>query len=63
MELGRVDICCEVSMLSSCLVLPRDGHLKALYYIFAYLKKYHNAEMIFDPSDPMIDSSAFPRND
>ena len=22
-ELGRVDICCEVSMLSSCLALPR----------------------------------------
>ena len=26
-ELGRVDICTEVSMLSSCLVLPREGHL------------------------------------
>ena len=23
-ELGRVDICCEVSMLSSCLALPRE---------------------------------------
>jgi len=27
-ELGRVDIGCEVSMLSSCLALPREGHLK-----------------------------------
>ena len=26
-ELGRVDICTEVLMLSSCLVLPREGHL------------------------------------
>ena len=62
-ELDRVDIFCKVSMLSSCLTLPREGHLKELYHIFAYLQKYHNAEMIFDPSDPMIDSSAFPCND
>ena len=27
-ELGRVDITTEVSMLSSCLALPRKGHLK-----------------------------------
>ena len=26
-ELGRVDICTEVSMLSLCLALPREGHL------------------------------------
>ena len=26
-ELGRVDICCEVSMMSSHLALPRQGHL------------------------------------
>jgi hypothetical protein len=26
-ELGRVDICLEVSMMSSHLVLPREGHL------------------------------------
>ena len=26
-ELGRVDICTEVLMLSSCLALPREGHL------------------------------------
>ena len=34
-ELGRVDICCEVSMMSSCLALPREGHLKQLFHIFA----------------------------
>eukprot|EP00980_Cylindrotheca_fusiformis_P025560 scaffold14072_cov73-Cylindrotheca_fusiformis.AAC.1 len=28
-ELGRVDICCEVSLLSSHLALPRQGHLEA----------------------------------
>ena len=33
-ELGRVNITAEVSMMSSCLALPREGHLKALFHIF-----------------------------
>ena len=62
-ELGRVDICLEVSMMSSHLALPREGHLQQLYHIFAYLKKHHNAEMVFDPSDPVVDESMFSRRD
>ena len=34
-----------------------------LYDIFAYLAKHHNAEMIFDPSEPNIDYSLFERED
>jgi hypothetical protein len=37
-ELGRIDIACEVSMLSSHLALPRVGHLNQAYHIFGYLK-------------------------
>ena len=62
-ELGRVDICCEVSMLSSHLALPRAGHLEQVLHIFAYLKKYHNAELVFDPSYPVIEDSDFERQD
>ena len=62
-ELGRVDICLEVSLMSSHLALPREGHLEALFHMFAYLRKYHNAEMLFDPSRPQVDTSAFPRQD
>ena len=62
-ELGRIDICCEVSMMSSHLALPRSGHLKQLYHMFAYLKKNHNSELVFDPSDPEIDASSFERQD
>jgi hypothetical protein len=43
-ELGRVDIDVEVSMMSLHLALPREGHLKELYHIFAYLKARPNAE-------------------
>ncbi len=62
-ELGRVDICLEVSLMSSHLALPRQGHLQQLFNIFAYLKKHHNAEMVFDPSDPTVDENQFEERD
>jgi hypothetical protein len=62
-ELGRVDICLECSMLSSHLALPREGHLEQVFHIFAHLRKYHNAELVFDPSDPCVDESDFELKD
>ena len=62
-ELGRIDICLETSMMSSHLALPREGHLQQVLHIFGYLKKYHNAELVFDPSDPVIDEALFERRD
>ena len=49
--------------MSSHLVLPREGHLQQVLHIFAHLKKYHNTEMVFDPSDPVIDESVFELKD
>jgi hypothetical protein len=60
-ETGRVDICVGVSMVSSCLAMPREGNLKLVFHIFAYLKREHNTEMIFDPSIPEIDGSLSPK--
>ena len=34
-ELGRVDICCEVSMLAAYCAAPRKGHLEAVFHMFA----------------------------
>ena len=62
-ELGRVDICLEVSTMSSHLALPRQGHLEQVLHIFSHLKKYHNTEMVFDPSDPVIDEALFEKHD
>jgi Reverse transcriptase (RNA-dependent DNA polymerase) len=62
-ELGRIDVCLECSLLSSHLALPREGHLKQLLQVFAYLRKYHNTEMVFDPSDPTIDEASFELRD
>ena len=62
-EIGRVDICLEVSMMASHLALPRIGHLEQVLHIFAYMKKYHNAEMIFDSTEPDIELSIFEKED
>ena len=62
-ELGRVDITTEVSMLSSCMALPRKGHLEQLYHIFSYLKSKHNSEMVFDPTKLDIRWEDFEKED
>ena len=41
-EMGRVDICVEVSLMSSQMAFPSRGHLEQLFHIFAYLKVHHN---------------------
>ena len=63
MELGRIDICCEVSMMSSHLELPREGHLAQVFYILAYLKKHHNSALVFDPSYSDVNIDTFPKHD
>jgi hypothetical protein len=62
-ELGRVDICLECSMLSSHLALPREGHRNQVFHIFTYLGKYHNTELVFDSSDPCVEGSNFELKD
>eukprot|EP00957_Ditylum_brightwellii_P148008 11269568-Ditylum_brightwellii.AAC.1 len=49
--------------MSSHLAMPREGHLGKLFYIFAYLKKFHNTEIVYDLSDPCIESGNFEQKD
>ena len=53
-EMGRIDICCEVSMMASQVAMPREGHLQQVYHIFGYLKAHHNARIMMDPSYPDV---------
>ena len=62
-ELGRIDICLEVSMMPSHLAMPRKGHLEQVLHIFAYLRKYHNTELVYDPSDPVVEYDVFEQRD
>jgi hypothetical protein len=58
-ELGRIDIITEVSMLSTYLCLPRQGHLEAVFHVFAYLGLHHNSRVVFDPTYPAVDMGTF----
>lgn len=58
-ELGRVDIYFEVSVLSQFLASPREGHLEAVYHIFAYLKGHPKFSIMMDPRRVKLDESAF----
>jgi hypothetical protein len=58
-ELGRMDITTEVSMLSSHNALPRKGHLNAIFRIYSYLKTKTNARLVLDPTYADIDYDSF----
>ncbi len=60
-EIGRVDIATEVSLLPSFLAYPRFGQLLAVLHVMAYLKLKHNSRLIFDPTYPDIDLTMFPK--
>jgi hypothetical protein len=62
-ELGRIDIITELSMLSTYICLPCAGHLEAFIRVFAYLGLHHNARVVFDPTYPTVDMGTFIRTD
>ena len=62
-ELGRVDIDVEVSMMSSHLALPWVGNLKEIYHIFTYVKAHSNTEMEFNLTPVTPDMSLFEQQD
>jgi hypothetical protein len=49
-EMGRLKIATEVSMLAAHMVALRERHLTAVLHVFSYLKCKHNARLMYDPS-------------
>lgn len=47
-ELGRIDICGEVSMMSSYSAAPRSGHLDAVLHMFSYLDSHNRSKIVMD---------------
>jgi hypothetical protein len=58
-ELGRIDICYEVSSLASHLALPRRGHLNAAYHIFGYLKHRYKVYLGMHAETPQVSNTLF----
>jgi hypothetical protein len=49
-ELGRIHIHIDVTLLSSYLVQPHIGHLEQVLHIVSYLKHHLNSHLVFDPN-------------
>ena len=49
-ELGRIDIATEVSMMAAYAAAPRQYHLMALMHIYAWLKSHNRSKVVLDPS-------------
>jgi hypothetical protein len=62
-ELGHIVIITEVSMLYTYLCLPREGHLQAVFHVFAYMGLHHNARVVFYPTYPYVDMGTFIKTD
>ena len=58
-EIGRVDINLEVSLLSDYQASSHRGHLEQLLHIVAFLKKKPKLTLYFDPTEPIIDETMF----
>ena len=57
MELGRVDILHETSLMSQYQESPRDGHMEQVLHILLFLKKKPKLTLYMDTSLPRMDYS------
>jgi hypothetical protein len=58
-ELGRIDIALETAIMSQYSASPREGHIEAVYHIFAYLAIHPTGTIVFDATTPRLDESGF----
>jgi hypothetical protein len=58
-ELGRIDIAVETAIMSQYSASPREGHIEAVYHIFAYLAVHPYGKIVFDATTPMLDEDSF----
>jgi len=61
--LGCIDIRIHTTLLSSYLMQLREGHLRELLRVLAYLKHFSNAWMTFDESEVQWANTDFPVHD
>jgi hypothetical protein len=62
-ELGRIDILLETSLMSQHLALPREGHLEQALHIVGYLKANPKFRLLFDSSRPRTNEKWFMKYD
>ena len=61
-ELERIDRVTKMSLLSSHVALPREGHLEAAVHIMTHAGQKYNFRLVYDPSYQECDWSEFYRD-
>ena len=54
-EIGRIEIATECSLLSSHLASPREGYFECDLHTMGYFKRKKNSRLLFDPTYPDIE--------
>jgi hypothetical protein len=62
-ELGRVDVLLETSLLAQHSANPRVGHLETAYHVFGHWMTHPRSRLVFDPAEPVIDELCFSLHD
>lgn len=57
--MGRIDIAVEMAIMSQYSASPREGHIEAVYHIFAYLAAHPYGKIVFDAMTPILDKDSF----
>jgi hypothetical protein len=52
-----------VSIFSTYLCFPREGHLEAIFHVFAYLGIHHNARVVIDTTYTDVDMDTLVKTD
>ena len=63
LEIGRIDIITEVSMMSSHNDYPREGNFEIVFHMIGYLKGQHNSCLAMDPNYPTVNEDNFKSQD
>ena len=62
-EIGRIDIVTEVSMMSSHNDYPREGNFETVLHMMGYLKGRHNSRLAMEPKYPTVNEDSFKDQD
>ena len=58
-EIRRLDILLEMSLILSYLAIPQFGHLEQAFHIFRYFKAHPNRKLVFDPAHLAVNENRF----
>ena len=59
LEIGRVDIILEVSLLSQHLDLPQECYLEQVIHIMGYINEHKRLRLMFDKGMPAFNDKMF----